>query len=294
MLKDSQSLVILRQETKGRPWWADFLWVLVNFLLVGGLAGAVLSLPLVLLHGGQMTPDFLFWMNILGFPVMMAFILWIGKVYDNRSVESFGFFKQKWLEQSSKGIIIGFILFLLVWLVALVLGTVKLGSSSNSNVLLLVGIFFGFMVQGTTEEVICRGFLMNKMRLQVGLWPAILGNSLLFAAIHLGNDGVTPLSIVNLVLYGVVFSLLFVWSDNMWLTGLAHGMWNYTQGAIFGVLVSGSRVPSTMLATSPILSKSLLNGGSFGLEGGLITTAFGLLSCLILWHLIKAKYQKLA
>ena len=31
MLKDSQSLVILRQETKGRPWWADFLWVLVNF-----------------------------------------------------------------------------------------------------------------------------------------------------------------------------------------------------------------------------------------------------------------------
>lgn len=166
MLKDSQSLVILRQETKGRPWWADFLWVLVNFLLVGGLAGAVLSLPLVLLHGGQMAPDFLFWMNILGFPVMMAFILWIGKVYDNRSVESFGFFKQKWLEQSSKGIMIGFILFLLVWLVALVLGTVKLGSSSNSNVLLLIVMLRNHLVRVVLPELL-PVVRMNQLVLQL-------------------------------------------------------------------------------------------------------------------------------
>lgn len=152
-------------------------------------------------------------------------------------------------------------------------------------------LFITFTIQGMTEEVLIRGFVMNIISVKVKPVRSILINSLIFAGIHLGNDNVTFLSIFNLFIFGILFSMLFYWSDNMWLTGAAHSIWNFTMGPVLGIEVSGLILNDTIFKTVSIPSKSLLNGGTFGLEGGIVTTIIGVLGCLILWYVSKDKWK---
>ena len=64
----------------------------------------------------------------------------------------------------------------------------------------LVGLFIAVFIQSSAEELACRGFLYQKLlRSYRNPAVAIIGNSLFFGILHLLNDGVTVLSIVNIV-----------------------------------------------------------------------------------------------
>ena len=166
--------------------------------------------------------------------------------------------------------------------------------SRYHNELIIVSLLFGFWVQGTTEEIVCRGFVMNKLRTTWGFWPAVLINAAIFTLIHAFNPGMGVFPVINLFLFGLVFSLVFAVTDNMWLTGAAHGMWNFAQGCIFGVLVSGNRVPESILETHYLSDKGLLNGRDFGLEGGLITTLVGVVVFILLVILYQKKTKSIS
>ena len=62
-----------------------------------------------------------------------------------------------------------------------------------------------------------------------------------------------------------------------------HSMWNFAQGNIFGLPVSGQGgLPSPLSAeVSEGTWKTLFNGGSFGLEGGLAVTAVLAVACCV-------------
>ena len=94
----------------------------------------------------------------------------------------------------------------------------------------------------------------------------------MFAALHLLNSGIGPLPIVNLFLFGVLASLYYLWRGNLWGIAAFHSMWNFTQGNIFGILVSGGDYGVSLL-TSELTGSALINGGDFGMEGGLAVTA---------------------
>lgn len=108
---------------------------------------------------------------------------------------------------------------------------------------------------------------------------------------HLGNDSVTFLSIINIFIFGILFSMLFYWSDNLWLTGAAHSIWNFTMGPVLGIEVSGLVLEDTIFKTVSIPGKTLINGGPFGLEGGIVTTIVGVIGCFILWFISKNKCE---
>ena len=48
-------------------------------------------------------------------------------------------------------------------------------------------------------------------------------------------------------------------------------MWNFVQGNIFGIPVSGMKIKASVLSFSQ-QGNYLINGGDFGLEGGLAVT----------------------
>lgn len=136
-----------------------------------------------------------------------------------------------------------------------------------------------------------RGFIMNVISSKKGVVIGVLLNSFLFALMHMGNDNVTFLSIFNIFIFGLLFSLLFYWSDNLWLTGAAHSLWNFTMGPVLGIEVSGMVLEGTIFKTISYPDKTLINGGGFGLEGGIITTVVGLSGCLLLLWLSRKKWQ---
>ena len=55
----------------------------------------------------------------------------------------------------------------------------------------------------------------------------------------MGNSGLTPLSLVNLFLFGVAMALYLLKTDTVCGVAGIHGAWNFAQGNLFGILVSG-------------------------------------------------------
>lgn len=71
-------------------------------------------------------------------------------------------------------------------------------------------------------------------------------------------------------------------TDSLWLPITYHFVWNFSQGVIFGLPVSGVRYGPllTVVDRSPA---AWLTGASFGPEGGLIGTVALLSSFPVLW-----------
>jgi hypothetical protein len=68
---------------------------------------------------------------------------------------------------------------------------------------------------------------------------------------------------------GILISAIFMYTRRMWLALAMHMAWNYTQGIIFGVSVSGLKKEGII---SPIFEgPDILTGGSFGLEASVVS-----------------------
>ena len=63
------------------------------------------------------------------------------------------------------------------------------------------------MIQSASEEMWCRGFMYERINIHYPLWVAIVANALVFAALHLLNDGITVQAFVDLVICGIAFSV---------------------------------------------------------------------------------------
>lgn len=218
------------------------------------------------------------WITIFGIWIFM----WGAKKFENRDHRTFGFFKKDWFNFYGLGVSVAAILMVVIYLVNFSLGGLKSqlnGDFSWIHFLLALG---GFMVQGMSEEVMLRGYLMNNLAVKWGVPAAILLNSGLFSLLHFANPNVTFLSLANIFLTGIFFSLLFYVTDNMWLTGAAHSFWNFIMGIILGVEVSGLMLPTSVWITQIQAGKDLYTGGKFGFEGGLVVTIVMVIACALL------------
>lgn len=130
----------------------------------------------------------------------------------------------------------------------------------------------GFLLQGASEEILCRGYLMGFLLRGRNPWVAVTVNSAAFALLHLFNPNVSPLAICNTFLFGVLMSLIALRRGNLWGACALHSLWNFAQGNLFGICVSGlSAGPSPFLSVlSP--NMPLWNGSQYGLEASLPVT----------------------
>jgi len=151
--------------------------------------------------------------------------------------------------------------------------------------------FLAYMVQGFSEEFFTRSVLMNLIAARSTVCIAIILNSLLFALLHFFNSNFSLLPAINLFLVGIQFSLLFYLTDNIFVPAACHTMWNFAQGHIFGISVSGMAVSQTSLLQAQMTGNALINGGGFGLEGGIATTISILLTNAIIIFLIHKKLK---
>lgn len=220
------------------------------------------------------------------FPILGA-ILYI-KVLEGRSMASMGFIKSGWWRHYLKGFGMGLAMCSVALLLALILGGVGVSEAARPDMTLWLLTLLGFVVQGMSEEVMLRGYLMVSLAGRMPVWLSVAITALLFALLHGGNTGLTPLSLVNLVLFGIFAALFMLRYDNIWGIGALHSAWNFCQGNIFGVAVSGSGMGDTLLNFSVLEgAPRWISGGEFGLEGSIVTTiVFGTMAVLLLKNMI--------
>ena len=209
---------------------------------------------------------------------------------EKRSFKSMGIFKKGFGAEYLVGLLIGFVMFALAVAICVMTGTLEIkGWSSDLSFGWLVVFFIGFLIQGMSEELLCRSYFMVSLARRQNLLVAIILNSLVFALLHLGNSGLSLLALVNLMLFGIFASVYFIKRGSVWGIGAIHSMWNFAQGNVFGIKVSGMGLSESLLTSNSTATGTLVNGGAFGLEGGIAVTIV-LIVAIVLISLTKGKY----
>ena len=127
-----------------------------------------------------------------------------------------------------------------------------------------------FILQGSTEEAVTRGYMLQVGGLQLPAWGAVLGSSVFFSVLHLDFR---PLVLLNIALYAVFACFVALGQGSLWLICGIHAGWNYFQGNVFGLPVSGNVYATSLWSFGPAEgSNEVLTGGNFGVEASMIGT----------------------
>jgi membrane protease YdiL (CAAX protease family) len=138
-----------------------------------------------------------------------------------------------------------------------------------------------------SEELVFRGILFRWIEEFGGSWVALVLTSALFGAGHLANPHASWIAAVSIALEaGVMLGAAYMLTRSLWLPMGIHAAWNFAQGEIYDIPVSGMPVHGMVQAN--LSGPPLLTGAGFGLEASLSAiipaTLFGV---SLLWLAIK-------
>lgn len=187
-------------------------------------------------------------------------------------------------KDGAHGLLAGFLIFSLIVGVAALLGVYHIvaGGTWGSFFTILFSMGIG---PGFREELMFRGVLFRFSEEFGGSWFALVLTSALFGLAHINNHDATWVSSLFIAVEaGLLLGAVYMLTRNLWMCMGFHAAWNFTQGFIWDVPVSGFDVHGLVIAklTGPVL----LSGGPFGLEASLI--AFVLATALGIFYLKKA------
>jgi uncharacterized protein len=211
-----------------------------------------------------------------------------------------------WTVQLGIGAGLGLLLVGVIFVVELVAGWLSVrGLGVGALTALTVGLGRAVVV-ALVEETIFRGALLGYLQRPLGNAGAVAASSVVFALVHAWNANATPLAIANLMVAGALFGLAYLVArgfdvpfaaEEAKARGLGqlayaigrglplpvglHAAWNFFEGSVFGLPVSGSTRDSVLEVA--VTGPELVTGGAFGPEGGLLGLIATLLVVLVLW-----------
>lgn len=297
--------------SKGHFPLVEILIALAVFF-VGSLIGSFVQMPalVVYLLGNRDYQDMIFtgrvsmdkmmdiianvpqWMNIVllvGELGLLLVVFLYCRLLEKRKLSTLGFKKKGCVLEYVKGVALGLLLFGMTYILCYLSGSLAVGgvNLSGETVLYVVGFFAGYLIQGMAEEVLCRGYLLVSLSRRCSVTLSVVLSSLFFSMLHGMNQGVTLLAYINIFLFGLFLALLFIRFENIWIVGALHSIWNFAQGNLFGIQVSGMQLQPSLIKSDVKEGWELINGGSFGVEGGLAVTAVLVVALGILGYSMK-------
>ena len=156
------------------------------------------------------------------------------------------------------------------------LGGYRIAGVAFAGQALAGGLLLHFFV-GVFEETLFRGILFRFLEEGFGSWIALTLTALFFGFSHLSNPHATAWSAIAIALEaGILFGAVYMATRSLWFAMGLHTAWNFLQGTIFGVAVSGNGAPTDSLFRPLIQGNPWLTGGAFGIEASVITVVLGL------------------
>ena len=145
------------------------------------------------------------------------------------------------------------------------------GLSKGTSTATLALMLGGFIIQGATEEFLCRGLVLCSLRDRVPLPAAIAASTLAFVYPHWSTlrdsepkyifSGVLCLAVIS-----CVFSFLTLRTGSIWAACGLHSIWNFCLCCVLGLNLSGSEGASAAFIDMRSVGENLLNGGAYGIE----------------------------
>ena len=211
------------------------------------------------------------------------------RLMEKRGLVSVGMRRTGAISNYLRGVVLGLLLFGSTVLGLWGLGYVRLESSIQwASIAGSFLVLLGWIIQGAAEEVLTRGFLLQIFGRMSNSFVAIAVSSVFFAVLHVGGQGFHFLPFFNLILFSVFAALLTLYERGLWGIFAIHSIWNWAQGNLFGLQVSGYEIKSAVIFDFQEVGPDWITGGQYGPEGGLMVTIVFLIATL--W--VAAAYWK--
>jgi uncharacterized protein len=134
---------------------------------------------------------------------------------------------------------------------------------------------------GYMEEIIARGILFRITEEALGTWLALALSAALFGFAHALNPNATFVSSAMIGLEaGVLLGIGFVLTRRLWFAIGLHAAWNFSEGGLFGVPVSGFKFDG--LLRGELSGSPALTGGAFGPEASVVALGICGVTALVL------------
>lgn len=282
--------ILFGADGKLRSGWRFAIFV-ASFLLLGTVLGAAAMLLASLLFGPPQpgSPIFLTINGIVSLGIALLVGWLCGKYLEDVPFEALGAsFKNNWLVNLLIGLAGGAITFAIGAGVGTLFGglsfSINTEAAASSILSTLFISFLVFAAAAAFEEALFRGYILQTfVRTDLTLFGVLL-TSALFASVHNANPSASIISWVNTFIAGIWFAIAYLKTRDLWFPTGLHLAWNWTQGSIFGVEVSGlTDIVKHPGMRETDLGPAWLTGGDYGIEGGIATTIALIISILAIW-----------
>jgi membrane protease YdiL (CAAX protease family) len=245
-------------------------------------------------------------LNALVGAVIVVSLLGIAWTIDRRRLSDYGLgIDREWWLDLAFGLGVGGAAMTAVVLAGIAGGWFVVETVSLSTDILpqLAGLAAVFLIVGIYEELLVRGYLLtnlaegirwfDRVSAPIAAGVATLLSSLVFGVLHAMNPNATLLSTVIISAAGVMLALGYLYTGELAIPIGVHITWNAFQGLVYGLPVSGARLPVSLVETTS-RNPAILSGGTFGPEAGLLGLGGVVLAAIGILVYCRSQYGTLA
>jgi uncharacterized protein len=215
----------------------------------------------------------------------LATYYYLFKFYEKRKIDELS--TSHFLSTSLLGFLIGFF-FLSFVILIMYFGNAYTILSFNPVTFLIPALALGIS-SAVVEEILFRGIIFRITEEKLGsVWALIISSSF-FGFAHLANENSTLFSAISITIEaGLLLGASYIYSKNLWLPIFIHFSWNFSEGGIYGAIISGNGLEKSLI-NSKINGHELITGGAFGPENSLQAVILGLAVGILFFRIARKK-----
>lgn len=211
-----------------------------------------------------------------GYLIIAGVALLYWKVIEKKPLAAMGLSKE--IGTYFIGIALSVLLLTLSAVIIAATGNIKYqGIFENADVLMIILLTGGFMIQGAAEEILCRGIVLHALKEKTSFLTAMIVSTILFILPHwsslfTGEMIYGVIGVINLILISVIFSYLTICFKSIWAACGLHSFWNAILYSVLGLNLSGNEETLTAIFIMQSVGGNIWNGSIYGIEASAATT----------------------
>lgn len=231
-----------------------------------------------------------------GYVIMAGVALLYWKLIEKKPLSKMGLTKR--FGNYFIGVIAGVLLLALSVAAIILTGNIEYhGIYENADILMMLLLIGGFIIQGATEEILCRGIVLHALKEKTSVWIAIVISTVMFIMPHwsslfAGSTIYGVIGVANLVLISTILSLLTIRFKSIWAACGLHSFWNAILYSILGLNLSGNDETVTAIFDMQSVGENIWNGGKYGIEASMITAVVLALAAVLIWYVNRIEVKE--